>query len=316
MPPPPHGRREFLRGDALAVLGAMRELPGSVVTSLPDHGKLPGLSVKSWKAWFGQAAHLVLEKLPADGVAIFYQSDIRLQIETAGAGRQTEWISKVHAAPWAVLQLAPHDPAHGRELPLQAPALPPPPGLLTPRRLQAFLVLQAALEVPGVRLLFHKICPFADEQQRGGAPAYAPGRPQYSHLLAFAGPTFVERPGAGSPDVFARGAQVWSKGMGVAAAAFAVKWLRERVPGLRVVVDPFVGEGTTLAVANHFGLDALGIDTSVKKLRKAQRLQGAWLFEADGITPVSEFRQMCWLGDDNNAGDIPGGEASPRPDNG
>ena len=122
--------------------------------------------------------------------------------------------------------------------------------------------------------------------------------------------------GAGSPDVFARGAQVWSKGMGVAAAAFAVKWLRERVPGLRVVVDPFVGEGTTLAVANHFGLDALGIDTSVKKLRKAQRLQGAWLFEADGITPVSEFRQMCWLGDDNNAGDIPGGEASPQPDNG
>ena len=275
MPPRPHGRRELLRGDALAVLGAMRELPGSVVTSLPDHGELPGLSVESWKAWFGQAAHLVLEKLPADGVAIFYQSDIRLPIETAGAGRQTEWISK------------------------------------------AFMVQQAALEVPGVRLLFHKICPFADEQQRGGAPAYAPGRPQYSHLLAFAGPTFVERPGAGSPDVFARGAQVWSKGMGVAAAAFAVKWLRERVPGLRVVVDPFVGEGTTLAVANHFGLDALGIDTSVKKLRKAQRLQGAWLFEADGITPVSEFRQMCWLGDDNNAGDnIPGGEASPQPDNG
>ena len=275
MPPPPHERRGLLRGDALAVLGAMRELPGCVVTSLPDLGELPGLSVEAWKAWFGRAARLVLEKLPADGVAMFYQSDVRVRVPTetaAGPGQQSEWISK------------------------------------------AFLVQQAALEVPGVRLLFHKICPFADEQQqRGGAPAYAPGRPQYSHLLAFAGPAFVERPGAGSPDVFARGAQVWPKGMGVAAAAFAVKWLRAHAP-CGCVVDPFVGEGTTLAVANHFGLDALGIDTSVKKLRKAQRLRGAWLFEADGVTPVSEFRQMCWLGDDN-AG-VPGGEASPsRPNN-
>jgi tRNA G10 N-methylase Trm11 len=40
----------------------------------------------------------------------------------------------------------------------------------------------------------------------------------------------------------------------------------------RVVVDPFCGHGTILAVANAFGLDAIGVEISSKRVRKAQRL--------------------------------------------
>jgi tRNA G10 N-methylase Trm11 len=37
-------------------------------------------------------------------------------------------------------------------------------------------------------------------------------------------------------------------------------------------VDPFCGRGTILAVANHCGLDAVGVEISRKRARKARRL--------------------------------------------
>jgi tRNA G10 N-methylase Trm11 len=39
-----------------------------------------------------------------------------------------------------------------------------------------------------------------------------------------------------------------------------------------VVVDPFCGHGTILAVANEHGLDAVGVELSAKRARKARRL--------------------------------------------
>jgi tRNA G10 N-methylase Trm11 len=40
----------------------------------------------------------------------------------------------------------------------------------------------------------------------------------------------------------------------------------------RIVVDPFCGQGTILAVANAMGLDALGVDHSIRKCRRARTL--------------------------------------------
>ncbi len=48
----------------------------SVVTSLPDVSELP-LPFDAWKRWFVDAARAVLRWVPSEGVAIFYQSDIR-----------------------------------------------------------------------------------------------------------------------------------------------------------------------------------------------------------------------------------------------
>jgi tRNA G10 N-methylase Trm11 len=44
------------------------------------------------------------------------------------------------------------------------------------------------------------------------------------------------------------------------------------------VVDPFCGLGTILAVANEHGLDAIGVELSSKRARKARRLT-----TADGV---------------------------------
>ena len=65
-------------GDALDWLRANAPLVGaSVVTSLPDVSELPALGFDGWCRWFEAAAELTMRSLPEDGVAVFFQSDIR-----------------------------------------------------------------------------------------------------------------------------------------------------------------------------------------------------------------------------------------------
>jgi hypothetical protein len=74
-----HASRLVVQGDALAW---MREHPAdegtSVITSLPDVSELPGApGIDGWRSWFIDAARQVIRWVPASGVAIFFQSDIR-----------------------------------------------------------------------------------------------------------------------------------------------------------------------------------------------------------------------------------------------
>ncbi|MBT9583246.1 SAM-dependent methyltransferase [bacterium] len=63
--------------DALAWLQAHGVLAGcSLVTSLPDYSEFPSLTLNQWQDWFVEAAASVLASTPADGVTVFYQSDI------------------------------------------------------------------------------------------------------------------------------------------------------------------------------------------------------------------------------------------------
>ena len=72
--------------EAIAWLRARGRLDGcSVVTSLPDVSEIPALDLAGWTQWFEDAAALVVGAVPDDGVAIFFQSDIK----RAGA-----WIDK------------------------------------------------------------------------------------------------------------------------------------------------------------------------------------------------------------------------------
>jgi hypothetical protein len=71
-------RREVHHTDALPWLRARGRLQGcSVVTSLPDVAEMAGLSLDTWTTWFRDAAALVLDAVPDDGVAIFFQSDVK-----------------------------------------------------------------------------------------------------------------------------------------------------------------------------------------------------------------------------------------------
>jgi len=44
---------------------------------MPDASELNSLSLPEWKTWFVRAAELVLSRCPDEGVAIFYQTDIK-----------------------------------------------------------------------------------------------------------------------------------------------------------------------------------------------------------------------------------------------
>ena len=66
--------------EALAWLRENPAQPGmSVVTSLPDHSEMSGLTLEGWKEWFTGTVRTIIGWTPDDGVAIFFQSDVRHQ---------------------------------------------------------------------------------------------------------------------------------------------------------------------------------------------------------------------------------------------
>jgi hypothetical protein len=185
----------------------------SVVTSLPDRSELPHLGWPGWLRWFEDAAALVMESLCDEGVAIFFQSDVK---------HDGWWIDK---------------------------------GALVGR----------AAERAGMGLLFHRIvC-------RRPAGTLTFGRASYSHLLGFAR---TPRPSPRHPraDVLPdAGFLPGRKAMGVTACLDACRYVCSAT-STRLVVDPFCGWGTVLAVANALGLDAVGVDSSARQCRRARAL--------------------------------------------
>jgi hypothetical protein len=129
---------------------------------------------------------------------------------------------------------------------------------------KSHLVLRAA-DMAGARLLWHKVvC-------REAPGTITHGRAGYSHLLCFsrsARPAKRSR----SPDVVAdAGFKPTEKSMGVVACRLACQFLLDETQA-RVVVDPFCGRGTVLAVANSLGMDAVGVDRSARCCSAARRL--------------------------------------------
>lgn len=129
---------------------------------------------------------------------------------------------------------------------------------------KAFLV-QTAARALGVPLVWHKIVCRAP----AGQATY--GRVGFAHLLCFA--RDVRDPiEAATPDVLPElGAMTWARAMGLAAARFAVGWLKERAMA-SCLVDPFCGVGTALAVANAAGMDAIGVEKHAGRAEQARTL--------------------------------------------
>lgn len=129
---------------------------------------------------------------------------------------------------------------------------------------KGYLVMRAA-EAEGAQLLWHKIvC-------RRPPGSISQGRPGYSHLI---GVVRGSLPGGNKPgpEVLAdAGFMPWSRAMGVEACRLACRYLIENTE-TRVVVDPFCGKGTVLAVANAMGLDAIGVELSEKRVKASRTL--------------------------------------------
>jgi hypothetical protein len=125
---------------------------------------------------------------------------------------------------------------------------------------------QKAAEEQGAHLIWHKIvC-----RKEIGKPVF--GRPGYAHMLCFAKVPH-ERALPGYPDVLPiTGHMTWSQAMGLEACKLACTYVRSHTQS-HTVVDPFCGLGSVLAVANSFGLHALGVEIAHKRARKARNLQ-------------------------------------------
>ena len=105
--------------DAIPWLRAQGRIAGaSVVTSLPDVSELRGLGLDEWRAWFVAAARAAMRAIDDDGVAVFFQSDIRhhgawidkgaLVTDAADAERMSLLFHKI------VCRLPPGTPTSGR----------------------------------------------------------------------------------------------------------------------------------------------------------------------------------------------------------
>ncbi|CAE7659522.1 NTF2 [Symbiodinium pilosum] len=160
---------------------------------------------------------------------------------------------------------------------------------------KSYLVLHAAARVLGVRLKWHKIVHFGTVDQ----PTW--NAIQFTHLLCFAKTKGLLRVGVGTeedtvvdlgstmPDILQRGPKPPGLRkaaccMGVNATASVLKWAVRRLPGVQTVIDPFCGAGTVLAIANEYGLDAIGVDISPKRIKQAKQLDGGALL---GIPKVA-----------------------------
>lgn len=126
-------------------------------------------------------------------------------------------------------------------------------------------LVQLGAERGGAHLLWHRIvC-----RVPPGATTF--GRPAYAHLLCFSRGLRLA-PAQSAPDVLPRlGEMTWARAMGRAACDAIARFLLAHT-GCRTVVDPFCGMGTMLAVANAFGLDALGVELSPRRAERARHL--------------------------------------------
>jgi hypothetical protein len=130
---------------------------------------------------------------------------------------------------------------------------------------KSFLIQKAAEKLDH-HLLWHKIfC-------RAPAGTIMFGRPSYSHMLCFSR-NFIPDLAKSSPDVIPDlGQKTWVRGMGLEASLFAATFIKKQTTS-KTLINPFCGEGSAIAAANYVGLNALGIERSPKRAKKAELLK-------------------------------------------
>ncbi|MEW5855199.1 MAG: DNA methyltransferase [Myxococcota bacterium] len=127
-------------------------------------------------------------------------------------------------------------------------------------------LVHAAAERVGARLLWHKIvC-------RRPAGTVTFGRPAYSHMQCYSRGLTLDLSRSTADVLPDAGEMNWSRAMGVNACLVACRFIRDHTRS-HVVVDPFCGKGTVLAVANALGLDAVGVELSRKRAKAARGMR-------------------------------------------
>jgi hypothetical protein len=132
----------------------------------------------------------------------------------------------------------------------------------------------AARDFPEMKLLWHKIATWSplDQPQQMGV-----GTPKYSHMVCYgkqAGstPFTYDATASLSPDVIDRGPALWSRGLGLQACHVACDFLTQQ-PNTDTIVSLFCGVGTSVAMANACGMNAVGVDLCPTRCESAKKTE-------------------------------------------
>jgi DNA methylase len=126
-------------------------------------------------------------------------------------------------------------------------------------------LVHRAADRAGARCVFHRIvC-----RRPPGTSSF--GRATYAHLLGFSKALVVDTAIARVDVVPDGGAVTWTKGMGRETCLDVCRWVRDAAHA-KLVIDPFCGHGTVLAAANALGLEAIGVEQSARRVKKARAL--------------------------------------------
>ena len=234
--------RTVLCGDSIEWLDSQPALlpeRAHIITSLPDISELK-LSPAAYEQWFSSRVAALLSRLHPSSVAIFYQTDGRV------SGTDRTWLDK------------------------------------------GFLATLGARAV-GAATVWHRIVNASMPSQVRN------GRPGFARLLCF---SRAHRCVAAGVDVLpTRGHMSYGAAAGEAAVSAAVQYVllahaQERTPPAHaegeaaptqaegkatgeaaaarpLIVGPFCGQGTVLALANAWGCDAMGVDTNRSRCKVA-----------------------------------------------
>lgn len=248
--------REVICMDSLKWFDTIPEDTGfgenaSVFTSLPDVKELSeifhGYMFKEYKEWFISTLEKLMSKIKPGNYLILLQSDCRLQYSDQG---MFEWLDKSHLA-------------------------------------------SIAADRSGMTLVWHKLVLCNKTMEKRSS-----GKPSYSHLLCYSKngcrgccesieyknitekalalhcgcPPVTHKASYFSiPDIFHRGEMLWVRGIGLDCCYAGVMFLRDIAKATKII-DPFAGVGTVLAMANALGVDAVGVEISSKRCRKARNI--------------------------------------------
>eukprot|EP00927_Polykrikos_kofoidii_P053689 TRINITY_DN48254_c0_g1_i1.p1 TRINITY_DN48254_c0_g1~~TRINITY_DN48254_c0_g1_i1.p1 ORF type:complete len:385 (-),score=51.66 TRINITY_DN48254_c0_g1_i1:37-1161(-) len=242
-----NARREVVCSDAIQWL----KTPGVVhrgalvFTSLPDVSEVREFAptVEAWEAWFVDAVKHVLLALPPGGLAVFYQTDIRIP----GRGQ----VSKSFAVLRAAAELGSGATASLRW-----------------HKIVHFENVDKAAQNSATVKYTHLMCFCRDDGET-------------SQAKEFVDDTVGEFGGL-IPDIVGRGQKPWgiknaARCMGAGVVYTVLNAAIKRLPQVDTVIDPFCGAGTVLAVSNALGLHAIGVDISPRRVKQAKSLDGARL---------------------------------------
>ena len=220
--------------DALLYLQHTPVLPGCPITSLPDVSETP-FTLGQWKRWFIAAVASVVSRTPVDGLAIFYQTDVR-----SGG----EWVSK------SSLVIRGAEKAGGRMV------------------WHKIVVQSSTGSVKGTKAAYAHLLCFSPKPLPRSIKAAFVGDGE----RADESQPYMESASSLTADILtSRGAMTWKSAMGLLACDFACTYIRRNTRH-RCIVDPFCGQGSVLAVANAQGMDAVGVDTNKRRCRFARQL--------------------------------------------